>query len=337
MPAHLDLLSKARIIGKLEDNWSIRTVAQQFGINKSTVLKIKKRWEEERTVSRRRGSARPRISTREEDALLLQHLRENPFNTINNAKIAVNFPGSRSTANRRIQESDLKSCVAVKKLSLTEVNKQARLLFSLNHVYRELPFWQNVIFTDEKLFQSTYNGRIRVYRPPHARFQEQYTYSVKRSGRFNVNVWGWCSYKGLGVCYKVDGRFNADNYSHILENVMLPSVRQLYPENFIYQHDNCPVHTANVVRTWLHNNNIETLPWPANSPDLNPIENIWGLLTKKLYSQNINFLNVNHLWDSIENAWEELAADENYMQQLANSMPHRLNTVIAVNGRMTKY
>jgi transposase len=65
---------------------------------------------------------------------------------------------------------------------------------------------------------------------------------------------------------------------------MIPSVEHLYPNNsFIYQQDNCPVHTANIVRNWFENNNVETLPWIANSPDINPIENVWGKITKILY------------------------------------------------------
>ena len=63
---------------------------------------------------------------------------------------------------------------------------------------------------------------------------------------------------------------------------MLPSVRSIYLNNsFIYQQDNCPVHTANAIKDWFQNNNVEVLPWPSFSPDINKIENVWAIIVKK--------------------------------------------------------
>jgi hypothetical protein len=118
---------------------------------------------------------------------------------------------------------------------------------------------------------------------------------------------------------------------------MLPSVRQIYPNHFIYQQDNCPVHAAHVVTQWLRNNNIETLPSPAKSPDLNCIENVWGRMAKEMLKLNVRPRTADDLWEIVENTWESLADDEIYAQALVHSMPRRLNEVIAKNGAMTKY
>ena len=122
-----------------------------------------------------------------------------------------------------------------------------------------------------------------MYRPDGTRFKERYTSDLAfRSGRFAVNIWGWISAHGLGVCWQLEGRFNSENYLNVLEHIMLPSVRSIYPNNyFIYQHDNCPVHTANAIKGWFQNNNVEVLPWPSFSPDINPIENVWAIIVKK--------------------------------------------------------
>jgi hypothetical protein len=84
---------------------------------------------------------------------------------------------------------------------------------------------------------------------------------------------------GPDICWRIGARFNSETYLDILDNFMLPSVNHIYDENnFIYQQDNCPVHTARTIQQWFERNNIETLPWPANSPDMNPFENVWGWL-----------------------------------------------------------
>lgn len=338
MPRHLDDIAKNRIICRIEDGWSIRQIAVHMNVSKNTVSRVKKRWEQEGSISRKAGSSRPRVSNNEEDAVLVDHLRLNPFDCASLAKVATNFPGSRSTACRRIKSSDLRNQVAAKKQLLTEEKKQSRVIFALNYIYRDIAFWKKVIFTDEKVFQSTYDGHIRVYRPRNTRFEEAYVSGNRRSGRFSVNVWAWISYNGMGICWKIDGRFVSQNYIRILENVMMPSVEQLYPNNdFVFQQDNCPVHTANIVKTWFQNNNIETLPWVANSPDINPVENLWGFITKTIYKRNFQPQNSDELWHTIENIWEELATNEDYVKKLILSVPQRLNEVIVRDGSMTKY
>jgi transposase len=85
---------------------------------------------------------------------------------------------------------------------------------------------------------------------------------------------------------------------------MLPSVSRVYPNhNFIFQQDNCSVHTSQRVRAWLQNNNIHVLDWPSRSPDLNPIENMWGLLVRNIKQQRLIFRNRADLLTAITNAW----------------------------------
>jgi hypothetical protein len=91
-------------------------------------------------------------------------------------------------------------------------------------------------------------------------------------------VWGCISIRGPGVCAIVEERLRAPIYVRILREIMLPSVTHVFGErNFIFQDDNCRVHRARAVREFLDEQEVRTLPWPSKSPDINPIENIWGL------------------------------------------------------------
>jgi transposase len=200
MPRHTTPVARARIITKLEEGWSIRAAADTFHLNKSSVLKMKKRWELEGTVQREAGSGRQKISTDVEDTQLINYFRENLFHTARDAIVNTNFPGSQPTVCRRVKKSDINNYVAAKKRKLTEENKQSRLLFALNYDLQEIQFWENMVFSDEKMFQSTNDGHVRVYRPRGTRFDENYVKALERSGRFSINTWAWISYHGLRTC-----------------------------------------------------------------------------------------------------------------------------------------
>ena len=200
----LNLVQRAKIIAYIQDGVPIRDVAYIMHTSKNTVIKIKHRWERDGTLEKKKAAGKTRISTEDQDNALIQYLQDNPFQIARVAIEQTNFPGSRITACRRIKNSALKNCVAAKKIKLTDEHKQARIIFSLNNMVQEN--WNRVVFTDEKVFQSTFNGHTRVYRPRNTRFDEEYIANYDRSGRFSVNVWAWLSIHGLGVCWALNDR-----------------------------------------------------------------------------------------------------------------------------------
>ena len=84
---------------------------------------------------------------------------------------------------------------------------------------------------------------------------------------------------------------NAIDYQNILNNHFL---HFQHAEHVLIQ-DNAPLHGANSTTDWLRNQNINTLPWPSRSPDLNVIENIWGILISDVYKDGKQFNSVSEL------------------------------------------
>ncbi|KAJ8959650.1 hypothetical protein NQ318_021838 [Aromia moschata] len=121
------------------------------------------------------------------------------------------------------KQCGFKNCVAAHKIFLTEEHKQRRVQFA-NEYLQGNEFWNNVMFSDEKTFQSSKNERLHVYRSRNTIFEENYTLSTTNSGRFSVNVWAWISVHDPGLCWQIDGRLTSAHYTNILENVMLPSL-----------------------------------------------------------------------------------------------------------------
>lgn len=128
---------------------------------------------------------------------------------------------------------------------------------------------------------------------------------------------------------------NSAKYQEVLESNLLPFIRENSSNDLIYQQDNASIHVSNSTRQWFSSNNIPLLEWPAVSPDLNPIENVWGLLVRHVYADNRQFSSNKDLKVSIVRAWESL--DKEIIRKLYDSMQNRIFQVISLNGAITKY
>ncbi len=115
---------------------------------------------------------------------------------------------------------------------------------------------------------------------------------------------------------------------------MLPSADKLFEDaDFILQQDLAPAYTAKTTCKWFADHDITVLDWPANSPDLNPIENLWGIVKRKI--SNIRSNITDELKAVIKATWASITPEQSH--KLIASMPRRIETVIHANRAPTKY
>ncbi len=115
---------------------------------------------------------------------------------------------------------------------------------------------------------------------------------------------------------------------------MLPSADKLYGDaDFIFQQDLAPDHTAKGTKNWFIDYGVTVLDWPANSPDLNPKENLWGIVKRKMRETRPN--NADDLKATIKATWASITPEQ--CHRLITSMPHRIYAVIHAKAGPTKY
>ncbi len=124
-------------------------------------------------------------------------------------------------------------------------------------------------------------------------------------------------------------------YTEILDTVFYPEARRLYGnQKFILVEDNDPKHTSIVAKEQKATHRVNRLDWPAQSPDLNPIENLWSILDRRCGMRRSN--SDKQLFEILTDAWEALPFD--LLQHLVDGMPKRLMECQKdSNGRQTKY
>ncbi len=150
----------------------------------------------------------------------------------------------------------------------------------------------------------------------------------------SVMVWGCVSALGKGNLHFCDGTINAEKYIEILEHNMLPSRRHLFQGRpCIFQQDNAKPHSAHITKSWLRRKRVRVLDWPACSPDLSPIENVWRILKRKMRQRRPR--TVAHLKTCLQEEWDKITPET--LHHLVSSVPKRLLSVVKRNGNITKW
>ena len=195
--------------------------------------------------------------------------------------------------------------------------------------------WKMVlVFSDESTFTiSNHAGNQFVRRRPGEEFKPCCTVPTIKHPTA-VMVWGCMAATGVGRLEVVEGMMNAAKYREMLERKLVRSAQDMFEGDWVFQQDNAPCHTAKAVKSWMQSEGICVLDWPAQSPDLSPIENLWQKMAR-IISLNKPTTKVK-LIEAIIAAWHRIvSADE--LRKLVECMPKRCRLVIENKGWPIKY
>ena len=156
-------------------------------------------------------------------------------------------------------------------------------------------------------------------------------------GGGSLMMWGCMLWEGVGFGCKIDGKMDAELYTQILEDELQQSL-EYYGKSvadIIFQQDNDPKHKSKIAMKWFEDHGYIVMVWPAQSPDLNPIEHLWRMLKMKIAEYPEPPKGMLELWERAEAEWNKI--EKEACQNLIESMPRRVEAVIKAKGGYTKY
>jgi transposase len=215
---------------------------------------------------------------------------------------------------------------------LTKAHKIARLEWARASVVLGAQ-WESVVFSDEKKFNLDGPDGLQYYW--HDLRKEEQVYSKRQAGGGSVVVWGAFSAKGKLRLAVLSGRQNSEDYVSTLCKYLLPFTALYHPGGFTFQQDNASIHRSSFTTQWLDERGVSIMKWPALSPDLNPIENIWGMLARRVYEGGKQFMTKTDLQNAIFQAWDEISLE--YTDGLIKSMNNRCTAVLECKGSKISY
>lgn len=150
-------------------------------------------------------------------------------------------------------------------------------------------------------------------------------------------MWGCMTYSGIGYGCQIEGIMKAEDYCGILDTAFKNTLEYwgLDKNDIIFQQDNDPKHTSKLAKEWFKDEGIQVLSWPAQSPDLNPIEHLWHHLKLKLALYERKATSIRELWERCDREWNLFTPEQ--CRKYIDSMPARVQAVLKAKGGHTHY
>src|SRR5579859_2907172 len=354
---HLSDVDVGKILGLAKASMPQRAIANLMKCGKTAVQNILGTYLFETFQGRNLRHNHPRKTTQHEDRYIERALMQNSFLPLADITNKIGLDISERTVRRRRSEAGLGSYIAAEKPGLTAENIYKRLEWAKKYKDWTTEDWKKVIWSDESSAWIGVNPRRQwVIRPPGERLNRKYVKRTFKSAMVKVMVWGCFTGDRLGPLIVCDeGGIGADEYEDILYDGLFSLIDDILqsPESdticvadentFLFMQDNAPCHKAHCILEFLKENHVPVMKWPPQSPDLNPIENLWTEFKDRfhkrftaLFDHPSKSLEARYRYGEVlQKVWYNQGME--MVDALVRSMPKRCQLVIEAEGGWVKY
>ncbi|GFY22509.1 transposable element Tcb2 transposase [Trichonephila clavipes] len=303
--SHLTDSEAWRVVGRLEVGQTQAEVAQAIGVSQSVISRIWNRFLETRSAGRRPRQGRRQETTPNEDRYLVLMARRH------------------RNMNASLLQQHLRSA--------TDTTVSTQTVRNWLHgvgIYARRPMSRFSVHPN--------NRRIFIWRKCGSRNNPASVHESVRFGGGGVLVYGSISIDGLTDLYIIrDGPLTARRYSdEILSSIVVPYAAAI-GDDFILMDDNCRPLCANLVEDFLFEEGIVRMEWPASSPDMNPTENVWDALGRRVAGHQPPPQTLQELERALLEEWDR--KPQLVINSLIDFMPQWCSALLAVRGNHTPY
>jgi transposase len=273
-------------------------------------------------VEHKKGAGRPTVITAWMSNKIQQYIKKEPTISVRNLVIKMGKRVSRATIARHLKSLGYKYNTPTETPMLTDLHKEKRVEWAEKHLNDN---WDHTFFTDETAFQLFRNTIGQWYKGsrPFRRIPKD---------RSKIFAWGGFSKKGTVKLYCFRGIMTAKMYVEIIEK-NLSEIKGLFGKKWRFLQDNDPKHTSHLAKSFLEAEIPELMDWPSNSPDINPIENLWSIVKRKVEERMPQ--NSDDLMQFMVEEWSSIP--KTTLINLVDSMPTRCELVIKSKGERIEY
>lgn len=253
-------------------------------------------------------------------------------------KNVTNQSISSQTVRRNLKEIGLRAVVKKKRPRLNKRHRRERLDWAERCKNYTLEDWKRVVWSDEtKINRLGSDGRKWVLKEVGEPLSDRLVESTVKFGGGNVMMWGCMLWEGTGYGARIEGKMDAKLYCSILEDELQNSIEYYNKtsSDVEFQQDNDPKHKSQLATKWFEDHEYDVMKWPAQSPDINPIEHLWWYLKQRLDEYENPPSSQHELWKRCEVEWEKIPKE--VCQNLIRGMPKRVAAVLRAKGGHTKY
>jgi len=326
------------IVSLLGTGLSAQRVAKRLGISVSTVTKYKKLHLPNAPVPQ---GGRVAKLTSSKKCQIKRSILNGSLKTaaeVHRSLVNEGYELSYMTVTRALKSMGFEAKLKKKKPFLSKKHQAARLKWAKEHASWTENDWKRVVFSDETKINIWGSDGVKYcwIRPGDPMQPHHLDLTVKHGGG-SLMMWGCMTYKGIGYGCHIQETMDSKVYCDILETSFKDTLDywDLSLNDVIFQQDNDPKHTSKKTKEWLEAEGVRVLPWPAQSPDLNPIEHMWHYLKLRLSTYERKATSIHELWERVDKEWNDIAPD--MCKRCIDSMPARVKAVIASKGGYTKY
>jgi transposase len=309
-------------------------IAKQHGYDLNKVYRVLRRDKAGKLQQSPDKGGRPKKTSPHDDRKFVRYMQKHPKSSVPEAIRELNFGTSAETGRRRLHAAGIHGRKPARKPLMSYINKLRRVKWCKTWSKED---FKNVLFTDEKKWVLVGRKEGWVWRCVGARYKEGNTQARTQAGGGSVMVWGAISRTRTYPLIVIDTTIDAAGYVEVLKKFFGPPPRSSAARKkgmpWTFMHDNASIHAAKLTEKFLKDRHVEVLPWPANSPDLNPIENLWSIVSKKVY--RTNYSSRDALIAAVQTEWAAVTPAQ--LAALYDSMPRRMAAVVKGRGGPTAY